>query len=221
MSIRNPMTQRLIALFMVVSGTIAFGIALAQSPEGGPPVNEGICDDLVNATPGLYGLCVAFWAQDCEPDFGAANPFEGCKPGSQKILELYAKKATAGDPPMPGIQTPCPCWTPEELAGLRFPAAGDDLFCRKDEDLPEFMLTNVDLWQISRLPVDYNTAVVTVGDNLCDGPVCGLIDECEDGNCLNVNRFLSISSAEFVDCEAGVAASAFFRGLNLENTDCL
>ena len=222
MTSRKSFSRMLGTLVLTVSGVLACSTALAQAPGTGPPANEGVCDDLVNATPGLFGLCVAFWAQDCQPDFTADNPFEGCKPGSLKILEVYEKKARAGDPPMPGIHTPCPCWTEAELAGLRFPAVGDELFCRKDDDLlPLFDITNIDLWQISNFPAGHNTVVASIGDNIGDGPFCGLVDECLDGNCLNANRTLGISAEEHADCEAAVAASAFFRGLNLENQDCL
>ena len=43
----------------------------AQTPDGLPPANEGVCDSLQMAKPGLYGLCVAYCeALDC-PDLAA------------------------------------------------------------------------------------------------------------------------------------------------------
>ena len=92
-------------------------------------VNEGICDELIGGTPGLFGLCVAFHAHDCEPDFSEEYPFAECKPSSVKILELYNKRKQPGDPEMPGIQKPCPCWTLEEIQNLQSPAFSSSLIC--------------------------------------------------------------------------------------------
>ena len=72
-------------LLLLVTGT-----ATGQTPDGDTPANEGVCDELIGATPGLYGLCVAFCeAQDCEPDPSLENAFENCRPGSMKILDRY------------------------------------------------------------------------------------------------------------------------------------
>jgi hypothetical protein len=100
------------------------GLTLITNPTWA--ANEGVCDALVDQTPGLYGLCVAFWAQSCELDFNADNPFEDCNAGASKLLFLYEKKAGAGDPPMPGIPAPCPCWSEGELDPL---AEGEANFC--------------------------------------------------------------------------------------------
>ena len=49
--------------------------AHAQTPDGLAPVNEGVCDDLIGGTPGLYGLCVAFCeAQDCTAPADLTSP---------------------------------------------------------------------------------------------------------------------------------------------------
>lgn len=103
-------------LLTTLTTIMAFGMlavsvpVLAQTPDGETPANEGICDDLVGATPGLYGLCVAFCeAQDLDE-------FNEEKPSSQRILTNYNKKKKAGDPDMPcvAIDT-CPCWSPDDL----------------------------------------------------------------------------------------------------------
>lgn len=87
------------------------GNAIASTPDGETPANEGVCDGLQGATPGLYGLCVAY----CEAqDLDATNK----NPPSLKILANYNKKKQAGDPDMPCVQTPCPCFSIEELSAV-------------------------------------------------------------------------------------------------------
>lgn len=108
--------MKLLPYLLVIGVVLYCGIASAQTPDGETPAEESVCDDLKWATPGLYGLCVAFCeAQDCEPDFSLANPLENCRPASRKILDNYRKKMQPGDPDMPCIQEPCPCWSPDEL----------------------------------------------------------------------------------------------------------
>ena len=86
--------------------------ASASTPDGETPANEGVCDVLQGGTPGLYGLCVAYCeAQDLD--------LVGDKPTpNAKILDNYRKKMRTGDPDMPCIQVPCPCWTAEQLANV-------------------------------------------------------------------------------------------------------
>jgi len=63
-------------------------------------------------TPGLYGLCVAYCeAQDLDIVGDKEAP-------SNKILANYRKKMQAGDPDMPCVKVPCPCWTEAELAKI-------------------------------------------------------------------------------------------------------
>jgi len=84
------------------------GSAIASTPDGMTPANEHECDNLKSATPGLYGLCVAY----CEAqDLDTIDK----NPPSEKILANYRKKMQSGDPDMPCVATPCPCWTPEQF----------------------------------------------------------------------------------------------------------
>ena len=95
------------------------GVA-AQTPDGETPANEGVCDELLGATPGLYGLCVAYCeAQDCD-DFDMAKAAQ-CKAANPRILDNYNTKKQAGDPDMPCVQPVCPCFTPEDLALIDTP----------------------------------------------------------------------------------------------------
>lgn len=103
-----------IAGMLLLSGGI-----YAQTPDGETPANEGVCDQLIGGTPGLYGLCVAFCeAQDCYYDETQSMQ---CEVPNQKILKNYNKKKSAGDPEMPCLvgQPPvCPCFTYEEAAEM-------------------------------------------------------------------------------------------------------
>lgn len=89
--------------------------AIASTPDGETPANEGVCDVLKvdGITKGLYGLCVAY----CEAqDLNDMNK----EPPSTRILTNYNRKKQAGDPIMPCLEPPpnCPCWTPEELDAI-------------------------------------------------------------------------------------------------------
>ena len=97
----------------VLIGLTGFsGSVMAVTPDGSTPANEGVCDSLTTASKGLYGLCVAYCeAQDLDSVTNKKTP-------NSKILENYRKKMQAGDPDMPCVQTPCPCWSAEELASI-------------------------------------------------------------------------------------------------------
>jgi len=101
---------------------------LAKTPDGETPANEDVCDELQGATPGLYGLCVAFCeAQDHANILVATteqeiHALEDAAP-SGRILANYNKKRKKGDPAMPCMNTttvtdPCPCWAEAELAEI-------------------------------------------------------------------------------------------------------
>ena len=113
--------NNLLNRFTTASCTLVFAIfaslsmlstaTLASTPDGETPANEGVCDPLKGGTGGLYGLCVAYCeAQDLDS-------FDK-EPPRTKILENYNKKKQAGDPDMPCMQVPCPCWNDAELASI-------------------------------------------------------------------------------------------------------
>lgn len=92
--------------------TMMSGSAMAQTADGETPANEGVCNVLQGHTPGLYGLCIAYCeAQDLDLVGDKETP-------NNKILNNYRKKMQAGDPDMPCIQVPCPCWNAEQLANV-------------------------------------------------------------------------------------------------------
>jgi hypothetical protein len=102
-------TNSLLALVCGLALVSAVVISMVQAGDGDPPSSETTCDPLKDATPGLYGLCLAFnEAQDCEPDLSVpqADRFAHCKPASLKVLEVYDRKKDASDPEMPN-SGPC------------------------------------------------------------------------------------------------------------------
>ena len=109
--------------------TMLFGLLFVSGPlhavtaDGVTPANEGVCDVLQGATPGLYGLCNAY----CEAqDLDLVGDKE---PPNNKILANYRKKMRAGDPDMPCLQVACPCWSSSELAAV---TSGSSLSCVQD-----------------------------------------------------------------------------------------
>lgn len=96
---------------LFVGATLTSNVAVAQTPDGETPANEGVCNPLQGGTPGLYGLCVAYCeAQDLD-SFDKDPP-------NDKILANYRKKMQAGDPDMPCVKVPCPCWSEAELGSI-------------------------------------------------------------------------------------------------------
>ena len=110
----NKQLKTIIGTAGMVLMTSLFGMngsVMASTPDGETPANEGLCDSLQGGTPGLYGLCVAY----CEAqDLDVTNK----EPPNTKILDNYRKKMQPGDPDMPCIMAPCPCWSDTELASV-------------------------------------------------------------------------------------------------------
>jgi hypothetical protein len=108
--------------------------AFSQTPDGLTPAEESVCDPLADATPGLYGLCVAYCeAHDADLISLYGDPNELNIP-NQRILANYNRKKTESDPAMPcvlqeGGEEPleaCPCWTAEQLEEMMPPTTNYD-----------------------------------------------------------------------------------------------
>ncbi len=207
-----------VGLMILIPGLLVCSPVWAGTPDGATPANEGVCDVLAYHTPGLYGLCIAYCEAHDADLISPEGDLNDLNVPNRKILENYRKKMRKGDPDMPCVQTPCPCWSAEELAGLRYPSSTDTVGCTKDAEVTN-NITNIDGWSI-RSAGNFITSVTSVGALVVD-PLCILRDTCADGNCLNVNRrFFSITQEEFEVCEPQVASSAADRGLDLTQADC-
>ncbi len=94
---------------LISSGVLAVLLSMLANTVFAGNVEE--CEALKDgASPGLYGLCIAYH------NAGSAR-------AQERILNNYNKKAGPGDPPMPGTGgVPCPCFTSEDLsnAGAAF-----------------------------------------------------------------------------------------------------
>lgn len=197
---RFPLMVALLVLFCTGAGSAV----QAQTPDGAPPANEGVCDGLEYMTPGLYGLCVAFCeAQDCEPDFTAEDPFQSCNPSSLALLNVYRGRMQPGDPDMPCVQAPCPCWTEQELAGLRHPSWSEDTIqYDKGSSFAYFSFSRPYAYQVDVMA--YSTGV----------SYCSLWDRCESGyECLDVARFFMITAEQFAICWEQLVLAGRERGL--------
>lgn len=71
--------------------------------------DDAICESLVGATPGLYGLCVAFCKAQPPGGIGSLDLTNS----QQKILRAYNRKKTDEDPDMPCFEG-CPCFSIED-----------------------------------------------------------------------------------------------------------
>ena len=117
-------------LYMVVLVMSAIAPPVfSQTLDGLTPAEESVCDVLVDATPGLYGLCVGYCeAHDADLLSLNGDPNELNIP-NQRILANYNKKKAESDPAMPcvlqeGGEEPleaCPCWTAEQLEEMMPP----------------------------------------------------------------------------------------------------
>lgn len=109
---------KLTALALLTVWATMSGSAMALTPDGVTPANEGVCNVLQapGISPGLYGLCVAYCeAQDLDS-------FDK-EPPNTKILGNYNRRKQASDPAMPCVKPVCPCWTGAEMASI----SGDGL----------------------------------------------------------------------------------------------
>ena len=133
----------LLILIAATAALIGSVPATAQTPDGLTPAVEEVCNPLVDATPGLYGLCVAF----CEAH--DADLLSELDVPNHNILRNYDNLKSDSDPAMPCLQQEvggCPCWTADELLTMLPPETNFDAnwphACRNLSSL--VLLENVD-----------------------------------------------------------------------------
>lgn len=175
--------------------------AAAQTPDGITPANEGICDPLADATPGLQGLCIAMCeAQDCEPELNPiTNEVEfnpSCSPASKQLLANYNKIATASDPAMPCVKVSCPCWTETELDGIGGQSTDICTLYNNDTGLSGAS-TDGGGWEWARVSVD-----------LKYGPICSSFQTNPE-----TFREKPVSSDAFKVCQQSIVDECESRGI--------
>ncbi len=165
--------KRILSKVLLVTAMMATGTAVAQTPDGETPANEGVCDVLAGGTPGLYGLCVAYCeAQDLDTMDKA--------PPNIKILENYRKKMKDGDPDMPCVKSPCACWSDEELASITSDGVagaclvGDGTIQLVDTGVTHFALADTTRDQCGYVDLNLSPATVNFQTTLSaeDAQVC-------------------------------------------------
>lgn len=182
-------------------------------------MNSGVCDELKGSNRGLRMMCMAFCElQACSPDYTLDDPFQNCPRSSKWILARYEQRRGPGDPDMPCVKQPeavaeCPCWSREELAGVRGTSADDQVAaCTINSDYPTANILNYDTWRIFNDPTSalpYSTSLSSFGSYGADAaPTCQIMDSSS-----NVSRLMAVTPEQFAACEADVAQSAVNRGL--------
>ena len=112
----------LFALPITLSLLFAPSLVFAQTPDGETPAVEVICDELQDATPGLYGLCVAYCeATDSPEDLTSVENILALSQHSAQLLAQYDRTKTDDDPDMPCVtyvtqEDSCPAWTNDQSA---------------------------------------------------------------------------------------------------------
>ena len=90
-------------------------IPSAQTMDDRTPPDASQCVKLIDGTPDLHRLCVAY----CEPQNSDPAGLESSDVARQysdeQVLKSYRKKMQPGDPDMPCVRQSCPCWTKQEL----------------------------------------------------------------------------------------------------------
>ena len=123
--------MRTLLIFTAVTLALLTGVsATAKTPDGLTPAVEEVCDTLIDATPGLYGLCVAYCEAHDADLLSPSGDLNELDMPNIKILQNYNKKMTESDPPMPCVALEiedCPCWTADELSMVMPPVMLTDV----------------------------------------------------------------------------------------------
>ena len=175
---------------VLTAGLASTTVAVAaDTPDGLTPANEGICNNLkTNATPALYGLCVAYCeAQDLD--------ITDKDPPKTKILENYRKRMQAGDPDMPCVNAPCPCWSNAQFSAIT-----------SDGVAAACLRTSSTIQLIDNVPSDFERyAFADTSRNRC-----AYIDRTLTPQTVN---FQSVTPTEAQSCFSAVTSTCSYLGL--------
>lgn len=105
-----------ILLALALCGTAWAGRAGTPDARGGGHAltqEVDVCGSLIGATPGLYGMCVAYCKAPELDDAGlSADKLQAIAERKEQVLTRYHETMQDGDPEMPCVkQDACPCWT--------------------------------------------------------------------------------------------------------------
>lgn len=197
---------------MFISLSMLGLLAVASTPDGATPANEGVCDELVGTTPGLYGLCVAFCeAQDCEATYDPVTDTvdfdDSCRPSSPKVLDNFNKRAGVGGPPMPCVnitENECPCWTEAEINEIPGDYLDPNTGCRTDPPFAQLFSTP-DVFNPDVARTDSGT---NAGEYICFYQGVNLMNNEPP----RVIRSLEITEDQNATCVASIADQCGQRG---------
>jgi hypothetical protein len=205
--------------YLFVIGAVLFcGIAAAKTPDGETPAEESVCDDLTRATPGLYGLCVAFCeAQDCELTINATTGEvieygPNCRPSSLKLLGVYNRRRSIDDPTMPCvIEVGCPCWSESDID---LPFFANNPVCTS-EGLDIALFTPLGMRTEGAFVRHWRTNCpdLKVGDKDWEPCVEEDVWECSYGRVFPYHDWRAIIPQEFQICSESIVNECSSRGL--------
>jgi hypothetical protein len=191
---------------MVIKSLMPMGLTVALvalASSGAYAQNQGVCEVLHGTTKGLYGLCVAFCeAQDCTPiidETGALTFPKNCRPSSTKTLAKYRARQQPGDPDMPCIVGPCPCWTEDEIDLV---ADGDLRFC---QDAPTLTI------------LQGEDAVAVLSTELAAAVINDSTTNCTywERTPAEIYRYQAVDEDQYAACRESVKAECGDRGFPL------
>ncbi len=168
------------------------------------PLDADQCEKLIEATPDLHRLCVAYCKPQNSDLAGLENSDAARQYGNEQILKSYRKKMQPGDPDMLCVRQSCPCWTKLELH-TAFPVGTRCL----DHEGPKR--------NVVRLRYRQPMSDVPMSSALSDQHLSQFKHFClfrdrqsEPG----ISRTLQISETDFIGC--AVSIRGFANGLDME-----
>ena len=202
--------MRCLLYLSLIGATLFCSTAAAQTSEEETPAEEGVCDDLLLATPGLYGLCVAFCeVQDCELSINAVTgeileSGPNCLPSSLTLLDTYNRRRGIDDPAMPCVnEVTCPCWSDADIELPNFP---DNPVCTADGQF----LALTSGWGLGTEGAFVNSYEISCPDGK---PCGGTVRACFYGRPFPMMHWTDIDQLEYDVCAASIVNECSSRGL--------